>query len=402
MQTIRQSRSFQKPEFLDSFIQERAANFLARKEAARIQNPYEKRANRLGAVELATPEARDASPEVMSNGTFRAVMEYGAISDPSLRQMAAIARERHDMDAHGSVTVRDIRNFAFRAESAGNRTASKALLNLQRLAETGELQKIMAGEKTKTVRANLAHRLHRFGATSFDLMDTVMTDEGEFGQVIDYDPDSKMWTVALDHFRVVQKKSGDLTKTARQRTASKDENRKKLASRLREAPLVKSAQEGPVVNLMKSSNFGSRAVLVAQDAVRSINFGFPPTSRFIGFEQVHYNADNSIHTAEARVSFRVPTPMGSHPEFIVPVRVADGKIIRPTAFRHMGREFPLTQEAVDAVLSRFGVADRPRHYRPNRIPAMIRMPDTQVRGMFGPARQLPFDFPGNPADGSRI
>lgn len=392
---------------LSGFFESRGPDFVRRRQAARSLNPYllqeaaapDRAFDTFVRKAVQKPLPAPRSPEAMSNGMFRALMEYSAATQPELKTFVVAARLRHEQDPEGSVRLDDLKTYAKKAGSHGLKQAAATFENLHGLARTGELRRIMAGEKTLNVRQAMWTKLRRYGKTEFGRGDFVIhKPTGKRGTVVDYVPDSKEFVIQIGEFDVATCKAGDLMKsTALEAKARID---RQAANKEKIAKIAAIGSEKPRANdfVRRTAQSGfqlQNAVMqAAEQALMEANFPLPPTLRFVGFSNVRHAADNSVIRAEGRVQVRAPTNLGPRIEIMVHVPVLNGAVRAPSHFSLGGRAFPFTQGGLHRALQGFELAPRPRHYRPYDIPAMIKHQDTNVRGMWAPPRYMPRDAPG--------
>ena len=145
---------------LSGFFDSRGPDFVRRRQAARSLNPYllqeaaapDRAFDTFVRKAVQKPLPAPRSPEAMSNGMFRALMEYSAATQPELKTFVVAARLRHDQDPEGSVRLDDLKTYAKKAGSHGLKQAAATFENLHGLARTGELRRIMAEAKARVER----------------------------------------------------------------------------------------------------------------------------------------------------------------------------------------------------------------------------------------------------------
>lgn len=130
-------------------------------------------------------------------------------------RLKAIARQRSEQDPSGFLKMDDIQEYAKVCAYSGDQASSKWLKNLAVVYKNGTLQRIRTGKTTWEDHAAHVNKLYAAGEVKFNIGQHVFVeDEGRYGSVVDYMPDSKEYLVVLDPFQVKQFKKKDLEKVA--------------------------------------------------------------------------------------------------------------------------------------------------------------------------------------------
>ena len=360
-------------------------------------------------VAASTPRARqpvavpntDPTPVLMSGQFFASLMDATIDRNPELRLFATIARNRLAADPNDVITLGTLNQFRVRAFHQGYKKALQAFDTLIELAHRGELGQILQGERTPTVRAAVHRKLRRYGEAKFDLNDSVIVKEsGDRGVIVDYLSDSREYVVQVSHWKTLKAKPGDLMKTAHRAREEKAAVETQRARWTQAIQAQLSPYNDVVHGTLRIVNFAPRALSAARDKILGAGLLYPPEFRFMGFSNVRHNDDNSIQHADAVVLVAFPTNLGPRVELRVPVPIRNGEMFSPEQFILGGKAYPLDERGLGIALHGYGLPPRPRHFRPFQSPpAMLNIPDTNVRGMFGPPRTYPRKHPGRPTGG---
>jgi len=147
---------------------------------------------------------------VLSNVEFEKLVAEQA---PRLR---VLARQRCEANPSGFISVDDLGIYTKAFEFSGDGQAAKWLKNLIVLAKNGKLARIRKGTTTWEDHVEQVTALHAAKEVKFNIGQHVyVEDEGRYGSVVDYIPDSKEYLVVLDPFQVKQYKKKDLEKVAK-------------------------------------------------------------------------------------------------------------------------------------------------------------------------------------------
>lgn len=156
---------------------------------------------------------------ILSNVEFNKLVE-----NQSLR-LRTIAKRRMDDDPNGLIKVSDLDPIIKVCSYSGDKKAVRWLKSLKSVATSGELTRIRRNPDAWQDHVLHVATLHRNGEIAFDLFDHIMLkDTGKRGTVVDYNPDSKEFIVALNPFEVKSFPKKELEKiAAKVRKATTDE-----------------------------------------------------------------------------------------------------------------------------------------------------------------------------------
>lgn len=146
---------------------------------------------------------------VLSNVEFEKLVSE---QSPVLK---TIARKRCDASPVGHVMLAELAEITQTFDYTGDRKTAQWLKNLAVLAKNGKIAKLRSGNGGWQEHAEHVAALHRAAEIPFGLGQHIfVSDEGRYGSVVDYIPDTKEYLVVLDPFQVKQYKKDELKKVA--------------------------------------------------------------------------------------------------------------------------------------------------------------------------------------------
>lgn len=146
---------------------------------------------------------------ILSNAEFEKLTE-----NQSLR-LKTIARKRMEDDPKGLVKLSDLDPIIKICSYSGDKKAVRWLKSLKSVATSGELTKVRRNPDSWRDHTLHIAKLRKEGEIAFDLFDHIMLkDTGKRGTVVDYNPDSKEFIVALNPFEIQSFPKKELEKVA--------------------------------------------------------------------------------------------------------------------------------------------------------------------------------------------
>jgi len=151
--------------------------------------------------------------KILSNVDFEKLVEVYFKSN-KVKYMAKVRREN---DPTGDLDLKSLDNIIEACMYAGDKSPVKDLKNLRLLATSGKLEQVCNNDLSQYALHKIeVHGLYKKGEIAFDISDSIMIKEnGKRGTVIDYNPNTKMFIVALSPFEVVEFEKKDLEKVAK-------------------------------------------------------------------------------------------------------------------------------------------------------------------------------------------
>jgi hypothetical protein len=144
---------------------------------------------------------------ILSNVEFENLVSE---KHPRLR---AIAKQRCNAHPEGRLESEDVHKYISICQHSGDQSAVRWLKNLLTLSKSGKIARMRTGRITWNDKVDLIHTLKASGEIPFDVFDSVIVKEtGKRAKVVDYNPDTKMFTVVLDPFQVTTMEKDELQK----------------------------------------------------------------------------------------------------------------------------------------------------------------------------------------------
>ena len=149
---------------------------------------------------------------ILSNVEFEKL-----VSEQSPR-LKMVAKNRCKLNPKGFIKLSDLDAVIHVCQYTGDKGSVRWLKSLKSLAQSGKLAKIKSKDGLHAWERHAIHvaELHKKGEIAFDLFDHIMLKEdGRRGTVVDYQPDTKEFVVALNPFELRSYPKKDLEKVAK-------------------------------------------------------------------------------------------------------------------------------------------------------------------------------------------
>jgi hypothetical protein len=149
---------------------------------------------------------------ILSNVEFEKL-----VSEQSPR-LKMFARERCKLHPKGFLKLSDLDAVISVCQYTGDKGSVRWLKSLKSMAQSGKLNKIKNGNGATAWQRHALHvaELYKKGEIAFDLFDHIMLKEdGRRGTVVDYQPESKEFVVALNPFELRSYPKKELEKVAK-------------------------------------------------------------------------------------------------------------------------------------------------------------------------------------------
>lgn len=141
--------------------------------------------------------------------------EFAEITKNQTPRLRATANARATRNPEGQFTMQDLDKTIQMCMYSGDKKATTWLKSLKVFAKGGYIRRIKQGLSTYDDHVLDVHQKYAAGELPFNLFDNIMLkDTGKRGTVVDYNPTTKEYIVALDPFQIKSYPKGDLQKIA--------------------------------------------------------------------------------------------------------------------------------------------------------------------------------------------
>jgi hypothetical protein len=141
--------------------------------------------------------------------------EFAKLTVDQSPRLHAIASQRADNEPTGFLVAADAHEYVKVCTYSGDLKGAQWLKNLLAVAKNGKLQRIRDGSATWEDHLGEVLQLKAAKEIPFAIGDHIeLKENGKYGSIVDYIPDSKQYLVVLDPFQVMLYKANELEKVA--------------------------------------------------------------------------------------------------------------------------------------------------------------------------------------------
>lgn len=318
------------------------------------------------------------------------------------RQMApfiTIARNRAAIDPEGVANATTFRQMHAEAVSRMLPDAARIFSSLAGLAESGELVRLLAGERTSSVSRSVCSGLYRAGKAAFDIGDSVLhkvDPERGRGIVVDYVTDGGQFVVQWDAFQQTEESAGDLVRTATVAPRRGPDPMDHLIEATRAVFERHPPTSERFRHLVSTVSPATEVQNIVRTALSRCGMRVPPEIFMIGFIPDPRPLEGAQTSGHARVIVRAKSAAGTNIEIEVPVPVIDDRPHTPDRFVYAGAPYALTEKSIHNLLNLYALSPIYRNVAPFQGPPQVmELPVPPLPGEFAVQPDLPMRMPGS-------